>query len=396
MMPKTLVLAADFHLDAPFTTAGSTEFARVRREDLRNALAATVDLALEQGAQALLISGDLYEHSWATPQTLSWVARQFSRLAPVPVVLIPGNHDPLVAQSWHLRADWPANVTHLTRENPFLDLPDEKIRIAGYGFEGEFGAAFDPAVLPEPRAGFLNVLMLHGTLDMAFTGDRYCPVSTEQLAAAGFDLVALGHFHGCFTRSLRLNDGREALLVNPGSPEPLGFDEPGEHGIVVVRVTGDESGASKAGMPEAVFHPIATRRMHRLTVDLTEADSDEAVVMAACAVLEGLSPERDLADIHLAGRCVIRPDLRALDRRFADHRRYLRFTDDTQPVFNREAIRRDPGLRGLFLREMERQSDLARLSGDAELQVRVDQAIRLGLEALETGNVPECAGGGMV
>lgn len=392
MNPTTLVITADLHLDAPFSSTGSPELAHARREDLRQALSSVVELALRENAQALLVCGDLYEHAWASGQTLSFAARQFSRLAPAPVVVIPGNHDPLVAKSWHLRADWPANVHLLTRAEPALELPEAGLRIVGCGFEGESGDAFDPASLPPADPARRSVLMLHGTLDMAFSGERYCPVSSEALAQTGFDLVAMGHFHGWSEKRLFRSDGGELLVVNPGSPEPLGFDEPGEHGAAVVRFGADP--ALPADRATAEFVPLATRRMHRLEVNLAGVSSAEAIVMAVCAALEGLDPERDLTDLRLTGRCPARPNVFLLHERFADARLQIRIVDETLPDFDYGALRQDPGLKGIFLREMESRAEAARLAGDTALEARIGRAAAFGLEALETGLVPDFADGG--
>jgi len=68
-------------------------------------------------------------------------------------------------------------------------------------------------------------------VDLDFKDSRYNPMSSGELALLGMDYIALGHFHN----TLR-GVGKSENIYNPGSPEPLGFDEEGEHGVFIGRI----------------------------------------------------------------------------------------------------------------------------------------------------------------
>ena len=66
----TVVHAADVHLETAFTEARG---GAPRRAALADAFVRIVDLALERGADALTIGGDLYEAERAGPQTARFI-----------------------------------------------------------------------------------------------------------------------------------------------------------------------------------------------------------------------------------------------------------------------------------------------------------------------------------
>ena len=71
----------------------------------------------------------------------------------------------------------------------------------------------------------INILITHCDLDGAKNNDtRYNPVSKTMLHSLGFDYVALGHIHK------RMQDEE---IVYPGSLVSLGFDELGQHGMIL-------------------------------------------------------------------------------------------------------------------------------------------------------------------
>ena len=90
-----IVHTADCHLDAPCASLDAGVRARVRAAE-REAFARVCTLAIERGAHALVIAGDLFERSEVGPAALHHALAQLTRVreAGVAVVLASGNHDP--------------------------------------------------------------------------------------------------------------------------------------------------------------------------------------------------------------------------------------------------------------------------------------------------------------
>ena len=134
-----------------------------------------------------------------------------------------------IFKSWYRAWEWPDNVHILSPDKPHILLGGvEGVHIWYWFFllSGRTSLICQWFLLP--LKGYFNILMLHGTLDMDFTEQAYKPVTTQELKALNYDYYALGHFH-----KTKIIDN----IANPGSPEPLGFDEKGSHGAFLVRLS---------------------------------------------------------------------------------------------------------------------------------------------------------------
>ena len=101
MMPMTrdrirFLHCADIHLDAPFGGRGHKDYSEMRRNDVWATFESIIRLAEKERSDFILVCGDLYEHDYASKATIQRVASLFERLT-IPVVVLPGNHDPYAA-----------------------------------------------------------------------------------------------------------------------------------------------------------------------------------------------------------------------------------------------------------------------------------------------------------
>ena len=100
------VHAADLHLDSPLSGLSKYEGAPVEqiRGATRRALENLVKLCIVEGAQLLVIAGDLYDGDWRDYSTGLFFAKQMAalRAAGVHVVWIRGNHDAASKLTAHL------------------------------------------------------------------------------------------------------------------------------------------------------------------------------------------------------------------------------------------------------------------------------------------------------
>ena len=96
---------ADLHLDSPFSEF-SPETAAEYRALQRQLPRKLVSLCKRLGCDMLLLAGDLFD-GIPYPETVQTL-RQELALCPVPVFVVPGNHDPLDSGIWD--GSWPENV----------------------------------------------------------------------------------------------------------------------------------------------------------------------------------------------------------------------------------------------------------------------------------------------
>ncbi len=383
---KTLkfVHCADIHLDAPFREYGSGAYGDTRRRDVRAAFLNILKRVKTENADFLLISGDLYEHGSVVKSTMEWLYMVLSE-AGVPIVIIPGNHDPYLLNSWYKNWEWPSNVSILSPDSPNLILNDLNVNIYGIGFSSFKEGKPDLSAVLAPKESFLNILMLHGTLDMDFAGNDYKPVTSNELESLGYDYYALGHFH-----NIR-DDYPLKNAYNPGSPEPLGFDETGEHGAFLVTVEIFQGETSL----KAERFDTAIRAYHDEDLNITGLKTLEEVKMRVLRHLERFNPERDIVRIYLRGRTELSLEEDILTSLFAENWLYLRIWNDTRKAYDIESLEKDISLKGAFVREMK--SRIQKLTyalkdnpEDPELKREEEiltLALSYGLEALQSGKI---------
>lgn len=77
------------------------------------------ELAVEHGAEFIVIAGDVFDSNSLSAQTTGRALEELRRL-PVPVYLLPGNHDPLVADSVFRRLD--LTGVHVLADSQVLEV----------------------------------------------------------------------------------------------------------------------------------------------------------------------------------------------------------------------------------------------------------------------------------
>lgn len=354
---------ADMHLEWPF--AGSDGLrARMRREELKESFAGIISLAAENHVQVLLIAGDLFELSGATPGLLQFIDRQFRRIPGVQVFISPGNHDPYLDGGPWASYSWAPNVHIFGPGRPErVDLPDLPVSVAGWGFgawevrESQVGTfpPFDPARI--------NLVVMHG-------GEgAYHPFQPTELARLGADYIALGHIH---KPGVVLEQAGRLVARYSGSPEALSFGEPGEHGVCLGTV-------SKLAT-RMDFVPTGRRRYITQAVDVTGAVSLEDLAAAALGADAPANRQQHCYRLELTGAVdpALEVALPVLQEKLAGEFYFVRLIDRTEPDYDLEALAAERSARGLFVRKLVA---LAEASPDQARRVR--RALALGLAAFE-------------
>jgi len=359
-----LLHCADIHLDAPFTSLSACpDMPDTRRQELKLAFGRIVDIAEQEQVDLLLICGDLYEHDYVRRSTIRYVCDQLDRIPDIQVLAIPGNHDPLVQNSYYMSFEWPDNVHILTDENPVFNAGENKVCI--------YGKISDKQLIDESK---INILMAHGTVDMNFNSNAFNHLSSRELDLFGLDYIALGHFH---TKLQGI--GAKGRIFNPGSPEPLGFDEEGEHGVFLASI--EKNGSDS--MVKADFKPINRRTYRNIEVILGDCATDEqAFEKVATAIV---SPS-DLYNMSINGTTAagFRINADRLGSLLKDRAFFVKIKDGTRPDYDFDDIVKDPGLKGLFAREMLKRA--AEAGDEGERQV-IMQALYYGVEAIDQGEI---------
>jgi DNA repair exonuclease SbcCD nuclease subunit len=311
------VHAADIHLDSPLLGLARYEGAPVEqvRQAGRRALENLVELVLGEGAEFLLLAGDLYDGDWKDYNTGLFFCRQMARLAEAGVVVfaVAGNHD--AASSLTARLHPPDNVCRLSASRP------ETRRIERLGVAVHGRSYPEPAVtedlaagLPPAEAGLFNIGLLHTSLDGRPGHERYAPCRLDGLCAHGYDYWALGHVHAHEVVH------REPHVVFPGCLQGRHARETGPKGACLVTVAD--------GAVTALEHrPLDVLRWVRCEVELDAVAHERDLldtVRAALAEVAAACSDRPLAvRVVLQGASPCHARLRAEPERWTQQVREL-------------------------------------------------------------------------
>jgi DNA repair exonuclease SbcCD nuclease subunit len=169
-----------------------------------DAVARIGEVAEQTGAAFVVVTGDVFEHNQVERQTILRACEALKRI-PVPVVLLPGNHDALEPGSLWTSSQWqahaPEHVTVLTETTPFQILPGVEIVGAPWRSRRPLSDPAAPGYADlEPEPGIVRILLAHGQLTSLSGGMSDVPtIDQTALEAAVADgrlqYVGLGDRH---------------------------------------------------------------------------------------------------------------------------------------------------------------------------------------------------------
>jgi DNA repair exonuclease SbcCD nuclease subunit len=366
---------SDLHLDASFRSSGvRSARARERCQAHQEGFDRVVELAARVEADVLLVAGDLFEGAHARPATVRHVARRLGDWGR-PVLVAPGNHDPLGTRSVYRLTDWPGNVTIFEARWSARNLPDLGLTVHGRGFAAPEESDWLLEGLEIEGSG-PHVIVAHGS-DVSCRPDRhhpYRPFQPRDLDRLPVEYVALGHYHGFSTLATE-----RVRAVYCGSPVPQGFDETGAHGAVLARL-------GPQGVAVELLE-IPARHFVTLDVDASGEDTQAGLAERARRALGEKGLERDFVRMRLVGSLPpdLELDMESLAEALASCAHDIEVRDATQPEYDLDVLGNDSTVRGLFVRALRAQIESAPDDGARE---RARRALYFGLDAFAGHSQP--------
>ena len=162
----------------------------------RDALRGIVELVRAEGADLLLVAGDLFDSNSVSNELVDFARGQL-REVEAPVVLIPGNHDCFDESSVYRRFDWRLAGLHLlsAEEGEVVRFEHLDLSIWGKGM-------VDHAPENRPLSGLAQrdgerwaIGMAHGLVMEGPPELRSSLIPAADIAACELDYLALGHVH---------------------------------------------------------------------------------------------------------------------------------------------------------------------------------------------------------
>lgn len=208
-----IVHSSDLHVSEGFTEP-------VHNGDGTAGLRVVLAAARAAKADVAILAGDTFEHNRLSAALLERAAALLAD-AGLPVVILPGNHDPAIAESvFHRGIAAPANVHVIgVTAEAAVSFPDLALEVWGNAHRDYSDMA--PLAAPQPRRSFWQIAVAHG--HYAPIADRSTALrpgwlmGDDEIAATGADYVALGHWN----RHMRVG-GNAIAAYYSGSPDFAG------------------------------------------------------------------------------------------------------------------------------------------------------------------------------
>ena len=350
---------ADMHFDSPFTVLSSkSNLGDIRRLEQRKAFKKVIEYIKDNNIDYLFISGDLYEHEYVKESTIEYINNLFKEIPNTKVFITPGNHDPYIKNSIYETFIFNENV-HVFKDK-IEKVEDIYANIYGMAFT-EFYMNTSPIEnMVLQKTNKPNILVVHADLNGVRDkeGFAYNPISERKLKELGFDYVALGHIH-------KTNFNEQNNIVYPGSTISFGFDELGEHGMVV--------GEINNGSLKTEFIKLDDREFTELKLNVEIFNSKEDLIEH----LIGLKlKENVIYKIILIGRRNFEINTRDILDTISSEK-ILKLKDETTLNYNLEEISKENNLKGIFVREVLKLAN----TGDYSKE-EIEKAIEIGLESM--------------
>lgn len=351
---------ADMHFDSPFIKLSDKGIlGDLRRLEQRKVFKKVIEYIEQEQIEYLFIAGDLYEHKYVKQSTIEYINHLFQKIPQTKIFISPGNHDPYVKNSYYNKYQWSNNVTIF--QSQIEKIENENIHIYGYGFDDFYctDCGIENLKIENPHA--INILVIHGTLDGASIEEKqYNSITKKTLQEKQFDYMALGHIH---------KPEYSTNIVYPGSTISLGFDELGEHGMIV--------GEIEKGKLELKFIPLDEEKFKETEIDITEISSKEELI-EKINHLE--TRDNEYTKIRLIGNRNFEINKYEI-LKYIKNERIIKIKDSTKIAYDLEKMANENTLKGLFVKEMLEKLKQPQITPE-EKEI-VEKAMEIGLGALE-------------
>lgn len=344
---------ADLHMDSPMETHMTREQAAKRNAEILMSFQRMTEYAENEKVRVVLIAGDLFDGERVTRRTVEGVMDAVRRTPQIDYLYVSGNHD----DQTNAFADQeiPENFKRFTDKWNTIKYGD----VAVSGIEiTKNNASTLYEQLPAQKSR-VNIVMLHGQISSACGVDQ---VNLNLLKGRNINYLALGHIHAYSCEQL----DRDGIYCYPGCLEGRGFDECGEKGFVILDT--DERKFTP------IFIPFSSRKLHRVTVDITGATTNSAVHQAMKRASQNID-KKDMVEFILTGAAdpSARIAKKYLYNLVENDFFFVKIKDETKLILDPKDYENDISLKGEFIRLV-----MASDAGEAD-KIKI---IRTGLEAL--------------
>lgn len=347
---------ADMHFDSPFTVLSmQNELGAKRRIEQRNIFKKIIEYIKNEKIEYLFIAGDLYEHQYIRKTTIEYINNLFKTIPETKIFIAPGNHDPILKNSYYNDFEWNENVYIFNQEIQKYEF--EEADIYGFGFNDFYCENSKIEEIQIENKEKINILISHGSLNASQTLEmQYNPINENKIKQIGFDYIALGHIHKQII---------EKNIVYPGSPISFGFDELGEHGMLDVNLSKEKLNINFIKLDETEFIEKG--------VDISDIYAEEELIEK---IIESNLSENQIYKIILTGNKNIDINKNKI-LKIINKKNILKIKDETKLKIDLEKIKQENNLKSYFINEILKNN-----KGEYTEEEK-QKALEIGLQILQ-------------
>jgi predicted phosphodiesterase len=279
---------ADWHLGMKYAKLGlNAEKAREVRIQTANAV---IEYAQKHNVDFIIVAGDLFDSNDIERDLIDTVIRILQKAMPIPVYILPGNHDPLTIDSIYADPFWKtlSNTFIIDQPKP-LSVPNIPVTLYPCPVTQK-QTKKDLTDWIQVTGGQISIGIAHGNLQIpGFTDDPNFPIDPDRAEQSGLDYLSLGEWHSLF--SLKGKDGAIRTLY-PGTPEPTKSGENNCGRVVIVEI---EEHGSKPILQEV---EIGTLKWEERLIEISSFDEIKCVEKELKDITD---PENWVLDLMLKG-----------------------------------------------------------------------------------------------
>ena len=337
-----LIHCADLHLDSKLNTNLDREKAQLRRAELLDTFSDMVDYAADNGVDAILIAGDLFDKNHIRKQAKMRVIEEISTHPDIDFLYLQGNHDRTDFLTEVNLSDMP-NLK-LFSDSEWTSFRYDDVVITGRELNSDNAKTLTMNLVLEQTD--VNIVMLHGQESDYEGVDKTEIIPLPELRGKYIDYLALGHIHSY--KKAKLDERGEYCYC--GCLEGRGFDECGEKGFVLLNIE-DKKVVSE-------FVPFGRRTLHEVEIPVSPEDGMPLIISRVEEAVDDI-PKEDMVKIILSGYVNMdgEADVDRILRRFYDSFFFFKIYDQTKIKIDYDSFMGDKSLKGEFVRIMQ-QADL--------------------------------------
>jgi len=189
-----------------------------------------ISIAKKKSVDFIIIAGDVFEHNDVDDIVVKKTVDILNQFAPIPVFIIPGNHDPALPGAIWDRSSWQRIGSHI------ILLHEEREYALGDGITlypcpiKQKRSGIDPTIWIPKRGSedhSIRIGIAHGSLDTLPDSVNF-PISKQCAEEKGLDYLALGDWHSY---------SQHGNTLYSGSFEPTSYNESDSGNVVIVEIS---------------------------------------------------------------------------------------------------------------------------------------------------------------